>query len=165
MRLSADAGHWRHGAWTQRRPTWVVRPAGERELVRRKTFAIEPLDPLQAVAQMIELDHDFYLFRDLESDADAVVHRRDDGRLGLIEGEPSGEGRKEVGQDAERGAAEEVLVREQSRQREPLTLAAAISQMDELSHRFMFFPEAETGRGAVLYMRYDGHYGLIEPGS
>lgn len=187
MRLEAGDGHWRHGSWTERRPAWLVRPAGERELVRRKTFAIEPLDPLQAAAQMIELDHDFYLFQDAGTGADAVVYRRDDGRLALIEGEPSGQrgersrprssGREAgaearsgergepAGADDRAGAAEDVLVRQQSRQREPLSLPEAISQMDEVGHRFMFFPEAESGRGAVLYMRYDGHYGLIEPAS
>jgi hypothetical protein len=35
--------------------------------------------------------------------------------------------------------------------------------MDELNHRFLLFVDAATGRGAVLYLRYDGHYGLIEP--
>jgi hypothetical protein len=28
---------------------------------------------------------------------------------------------------------------------------------------FLFFVDAERGRGAVLYHRYDGHYGLIAP--
>jgi Sigma 54 modulation/S30EA ribosomal protein C terminus len=28
---------------------------------------------------------------------------------------------------------------------------------------FLFFVDAETGRGNVLYHRYDGHYGLIVP--
>jgi hypothetical protein len=35
--------------------------------------------------------------------------------------------------------------------------------MDALDHRFLYFTDAETGRGCVLYLRYDGHYGLIEP--
>jgi hypothetical protein len=37
--------------------------------------------------------------------------------------------------------------------------------MDELNHRFLFFVNAQTGRGSVIYLRYDGHYGLIEPSS
>jgi hypothetical protein len=28
---------------------------------------------------------------------------------------------------------------------------------------FLFFREHERGRGAVLYRRYDGHYGLVSP--
>ena len=27
----------------------------------------------------------------------------------------------------------------------------------------MYFVEAETGPGNVIYLRFDGHYGLIEP--
>ena len=29
--------------------------------------------------------------------------------------------------------------------------------------RFLFFENATTGRGNILYRRHDGHYGLIEP--
>ncbi|MBT2381356.1 sigma 54 modulation/S30EA ribosomal C-terminal domain-containing protein [Streptomyces sp. ISL-111] len=28
---------------------------------------------------------------------------------------------------------------------------------------FVFFHDTGTGRGSVLYHRYDGHYGLITP--
>jgi hypothetical protein len=28
---------------------------------------------------------------------------------------------------------------------------------------FIFFRSSVTGRGAALYRRYDGHYGLVEP--
>ena len=28
---------------------------------------------------------------------------------------------------------------------------------------FLFFLDPEQGRGALLYHRYDGHYGLITP--
>lgn len=28
---------------------------------------------------------------------------------------------------------------------------------------FLFFLDADRGRGAVLYHRYDGHYGLVTP--
>ena len=35
--------------------------------------------------------------------------------------------------------------------------------MGELNHRFMYFINDAQGRGNVIYLRYDGHYGLIEP--
>jgi hypothetical protein len=92
--------------------------------------------------------------RDAETDADSVLYRRDDGRLAVI-----------APQDApaatDRGQDE--LERERSRYSGPLALADAVSKMDELNHRFLLFVDAATGRGAVLYLRYDGHYGLIEP--
>ena len=55
-------------------------------VIRRKTLALEPMTPVEAAADMLDLDHDFYLFRDARSGADAVIHSlREDGRLGLIE--------------------------------------------------------------------------------
>jgi hypothetical protein len=39
----------------------------------------------------------------------------------------------------------------------------ALERLEVSGAPFIFFQRAETGRGAVLYRRYDGHYGLIEP--
>ena len=35
--------------------------------------------------------------------------------------------------------------------------------MDRFDQRFAYFIDAEDGRGKVLYLRHDGHYGLVEP--
>lgn len=146
-------GEWHHGAAPPPRPSFHPRPAEERSIVRRKTFALGAIDPLQAIAELLDLDHDFYLFHDAETGTDAVAHQREDGRIGLIH-PPS------VGPRAPLG---EGPVWEQSRLSEPLTLEQAVAEMDALSHRFMFFVNAETVRGNVIYLRYDGNYGLIEP--
>ncbi len=42
-----------------------------------------------------------------------------------------------------------------------LTLDEAIEHLDTGGERHVFFANATTGRGNVLYRRYDGHYGLI----
>ncbi len=42
-----------------------------------------------------------------------------------------------------------------------LTLEAAVERLDALELPFLFFRDAGTDRGAVLYQRYDGHYGLV----
>ena len=52
---------------------------------------------------------------------------------------------------------------EVSRFSEPIELSTAVAEMDALNHRFLYFTDAASGRGCVLYLRYDGHYGLIEP--
>jgi hypothetical protein len=44
-----------------------------------------------------------------------------------------------------------------------IDLRTAVAEMNAVSHRFLFFEDATTGRGSVIYRRYDGHYGLIEP--
>jgi ribosomal subunit interface protein len=144
-------GEWSHGSWSPRRPERFPRPPEERELVRRKTFAMEPTTAVEAVLEMQTLDHDFFLFRDSDTGADAVVYRRDDGRIAVIE--PAA-----VEPTAAPGPSWE-----RSRLSEPIELERAVAEMDELEHRFLFFENASTGRGNVVYMRHDGHYGLIEP--
>jgi len=52
---------------------------------------------------------------------------------------------------------------ERSRLSTPIDLDAAVSEMNAVDHRFVFFENATTGRGNVIHRRYDGHYGLIEP--
>jgi ribosome-associated translation inhibitor RaiA len=147
-----EEGEWRRAAWTPPRPARSWRAPGERELIRRKTFALEPISAIDAAADMAALDHDFYLFRDADTDTDSVLYRRDDGRLAVI-----------APQHAAGAGESDDIAREPSRYSAPLELADAVSKMDELNHRFLFFTDASSGRGAVLYLRYDGHYGLIEP--
>ncbi|MFI4985499.1 MAG: HPF/RaiA family ribosome-associated protein [Solirubrobacterales bacterium] len=148
-----EPGEWHHGASSPPRPSYFPRPVQERSLVRRKTFALGTIDPLQAVSEMLALDHDFYLYLDAETGADAVAYHRDDGRIGVIY--PDG--------DRPRTVAGDGPVWEASRLKEPITLEAAVAEMNALNHRFMFFTSAETARGNVIYLRYDGNYGLIVP--
>jgi hypothetical protein len=128
-----------------------VRPLEEREIIRRKTFAVGPMSSEHAADALEDLDHDFLLFHNAETDADAVVYWRDDGLLALIEPRwaqsPDNHG----------------PVQEQSRFSSPIDLQAAVAEMNTVSHRFLFFENEATGRGNVIYRRYDGHYGLIEP--
>ena len=46
-----------------------------------------------------------------------------------------------------------------------LTVAEATARLEAAGQSFLFFVNPETGRGNLLYHRYDGHYGLIEPAS
>ncbi|MGW3045886.1 sigma 54 modulation/S30EA ribosomal C-terminal domain-containing protein [Kitasatospora sp. NPDC001159] len=36
-------------------------------------------------------------------------------------------------------------------------------RIDAFDQPFVFYADESTGRGKVLYHRYDGHYGLITP--
>lgn len=147
-----EDGTWRHGARPAQRPSFFPRPPEEREVLRRKSFALEPMTPVEAAADMVDLDHDFYLFRDLATEEDAVIHRlREDGRMGLIA--PNG---------AEPDVDDRWLVREPNRFSDPVALQTVLTEMDAVGHRFLYFVEEETARGHVIYLRYDGHYGLIE---
>jgi putative sigma-54 modulation protein len=54
-------------------------------VVKTKRFAAKPMDPEEAVLQMELLGHDFFLFTNTETGNAAVLYRRRDGQLGLIE--------------------------------------------------------------------------------
>ena len=59
----------------------------EPSLVRSKRFSIKPMSPEEAAAQMELLGHDFYVFRNAETEQVNVLYRRKDGNYGLIEPE------------------------------------------------------------------------------
>ena len=54
-------------------------------IVRTKQFVAKPMDPGEAALQLQLLGHDFYLFTNSETGHAAVLYRRHDGDLGLIE--------------------------------------------------------------------------------
>ncbi len=57
----------------------------EARIVRRKEFTLHPMLPEDAALQLELLGHDFYLFTHESTGRCAVVYRRRDGDLGLIE--------------------------------------------------------------------------------
>lgn len=58
---------------------------GEPRVVRTKRFPIKPMDIEEAMMQMDLLGHDFYVFRNAESEEVNVIYRRKGGDYGLIE--------------------------------------------------------------------------------
>lgn len=54
-------------------------------LVRTKRFALKPMTPDEATQQMELLHHNFYVFRNSETEEVNVVYLREDGNYGLIE--------------------------------------------------------------------------------
>ena len=81
-------GEWRHGSVPAERPQHFVRPVEEREIVRHKSFAVTQQTIDEAVFDLETLDHDFFLFRDERTGADAVVWRLD-GHYALVESDGS----------------------------------------------------------------------------
>jgi putative sigma-54 modulation protein len=73
---------------------------GGPQVVKTKRFDMLPMFPEDAIAQMEELGHAFFVFLSAETDEVAVLYRRKDGNYGLIEpvlarggGNGSGRGR------------------------------------------------------------------------
>ena len=54
-------------------------------IVKTKTFELTAMDPQGAALQMDLLNHDFYVFTNAETERAAVVYRRQDGDVGLID--------------------------------------------------------------------------------
>ena len=60
------------------------------EVVRTKYFAMSALTIEEAVAQLQLVDHDFYMYRSVETGEVNVVYRRNHGGFGVIEPRPTG---------------------------------------------------------------------------
>jgi putative sigma-54 modulation protein len=58
---------------------------GETTIVKTKQFSVTPMSPEQAVLQLELVGHDFFVFRNAETETINVVYRRRDGDYGLIE--------------------------------------------------------------------------------
>lgn len=68
-------------------PAALLEPEEESapQIVRVKRFAVKPMTPEDAAIQMEALGHDFFVFRNAETEGFAVIYRRRDGNYGLIE--------------------------------------------------------------------------------
>ena len=55
------------------------------KIVKRKTIELKPMDEEEAVLQMELLNHDFYMFKNTETDKISVVYKRKHGDYGIIE--------------------------------------------------------------------------------
>lgn len=60
-------------------------PDEEFKIVRNKRFAIKPMSAEEAILQMNLLNHEFFVFRNVdEDDSVSVVYKRNNGGYGLI---------------------------------------------------------------------------------
>ncbi len=146
-------GEWRHGALPTERPDHFPRPPEEREVVERVTHARGPASPEEAAFDLELLEDDWLLYVDEATRADAVVRRIEDedaygvavadGRAAI-----SGDGPYDLRPDAAPPT---------------LSLDDAIERLDVGEEPHVFFVDDANDRGAVVYRRYDGHYGLVRP--
>jgi hypothetical protein len=98
----------------------------------------------EAADEMELLDHDFYLFVDADTGADALVRRRHDGSFDVVEPTADATGPYEY------CVAPPLLAGAQAKARLEMT-----------TDQFLFYRNPGDGRARVLYRRYDGRYGLL----
>lgn len=59
----------------------------DQRVLKRKSVEVKPMDEEEAILQMELLGHQFYMFKDADTDKYAVVYKRKDGHYGIIESE------------------------------------------------------------------------------
>lgn len=59
----------------------------EKRIVKIKRFGLKPMSPEEASLQMELLGHNFFVYRDAETDGIHVIYKRKDGNYGVIEAE------------------------------------------------------------------------------
>ncbi len=147
-------GEWRHQSVQERRAPYYPRPPEERTVARRKSYALGRETPDEAAADAEQMDYDFHLFTETATGQDGVIYRTADGyrlalayplihRLGPVN--PS------------------ITISTSPVPRLSVTEAAV--RLEATGQPFLFFANTGTGRGNVIYHRYDGNYGLIAPAS
>lgn len=57
----------------------------ENKIVKRKVIDTKPMDEEEAILQMNLLGHDFFVFKNIETDDISVIYRRKDSNYGIID--------------------------------------------------------------------------------
>ena len=58
-----------------------------KKILKRKKVEVKPMNEEEAILQMELLGHQFYMYKDSDTDQVAVVYKRTDGNYGVIESE------------------------------------------------------------------------------
>lgn len=151
---AAGPHEWRHESEPTHRPGYFPRPADERRVIRRKSFAMAPCTVDEAALEMELLDYDFHLFTEKGSATAGILYR----------GGPTGYKLALVAPTlADQLSPFEIPVTIDPQPVPCITVEHATERLGLLGLTFLFFIDAAQGRASVLYHRYDGHYGLITP--
>jgi putative sigma-54 modulation protein len=57
----------------------------EKNIVKRKTVEMKPMNEEEAILQMELIGHEFFVFKDTETDCVSILYKRKDGDYGIIE--------------------------------------------------------------------------------
>ncbi len=149
-RERADPGNELEWQTDPRRPK-LPHPPTEPEIIRHTTISPRRCSIDDAVTEMDDLDLDFHLFVEAGSGQDAVVYREGptDLRFARVDGSSD--------------AADTANLTVSPHPAPLLDTAEAVDRLLVTGLPFVFYLDADHGRANVIYHRYDGHYGLIDP--
>ncbi|MGW9026136.1 sigma 54 modulation/S30EA ribosomal C-terminal domain-containing protein [Streptomyces sp. NPDC055722] len=148
-----SAHEWRHGSEPTHRPDYFPRPAEERQVIRHKSFSLARESPDEAAFELEMMDYGFHLFTDIGTGEDSVLYRSG----------PTGYRLAQVHPHAHLVGPVAVPLTVSDLPAPRMNVAEAKQRLDTTGLPFVFFANDTTGRGNVLYHRYDVHYGLIAP--
>ena len=57
----------------------------EKQITKRKSIEMKPMNEEEAILQMNLLDHDFFVYKDIDTEKICVLYKRKDGDYGIIE--------------------------------------------------------------------------------
>jgi len=127
-------GEWRHGNQPTPKRAGFDRPVGDREIITRKSPTTPRSTLDEARWDRFVLDYDFFLFVDTMTERDMLLTTLDDDEVILdVSDAPI------------------------------MSVDEATAWFEETGRDFHFFLNEANDRGAVIYRRYDGHYGLLTP--
>ena len=134
-------------------PPRRLSPDAEPEIVAETSFAAPRTTIADAAAELDRLGFEFFLFTAAETGQDVVLYR--DGPTGyrLAELEPSAALPPVDGGPLTASTARPPL----------LTPLEAAERLEAMGLPFVFFLDADRGRGEVVHRRRDGAYGLVLP--
>ncbi|WP_327097207.1 sigma 54 modulation/S30EA ribosomal C-terminal domain-containing protein [Nocardia vinacea] len=138
----------------------LARVTEPRPIVRRKHCALLTGTPAEALAVMDTMDYDSYLFSDAETGEDAVVSWADPLGVRLT--------RQRTTQPPQAPAQRPLTVNSlplimDSDPAPVLIEEAAVTRLCRKGLPFLFFTDADSGRGRLLYRRYDGDLTIVVP--
>ncbi len=59
-------------------------PTKDVKIIKRKTLESKPMDEEEALLQMELVDHDFFVFKNIDEECVSVLYKRKDGKTGII---------------------------------------------------------------------------------
>jgi hypothetical protein len=120
---------------------------------RHKAYRLHAVSPCQAIAFMNAMDYDVLLYTDDQTGEDAVVYRSG----------PTGVRLARQHSMHPPATPTSVPLTVNAHRIATLTPAGATSRLVRGWLPFVFFTDRDTGRGNLVYRRYDGELGRITP--
>ncbi|QIS11126.1 sigma 54 modulation/S30EA ribosomal C-terminal domain-containing protein [Nocardia arthritidis] len=133
----------------------LARITEPRPITRRKTCALLTGTPAEATSVLDAMDYDAYLFTDAETGEDAVVHWGDPLGVRLI---------RQRDTSAPHAVPNSLPVTVHPESAPTLSERSAAERLCRAGMPFLFFTDADSGRGRLLYRRYDGDLAVVAAG-